>query len=93
MSDLIDVVKRGKRGREPFDRTKLHASIVASCHSVRSPDAVAHQAAERVCDIVLLWAADKPEVTSADIRRHAGKALMPLHPDAAYIYQRYHIIM
>lgn len=93
MSELIDVVKRNSRTSEPFARPKLHASIVASCRSVKSPDAVAHHAADQVCDIVLRWAADKPEITSADIRRQAGNALTTFHPDAAFVYQRYHIIM
>lgn len=93
MSKLIDVVKRGTRTPEPFARPKLHASIVASCHSVQTPDAAAHHAADAVCDIVVAWAADKPEVTSADIRRQAGRALATFQPDAAYVYQHYHIIM
>ncbi|MEO5949208.1 MAG: hypothetical protein ABIP74_02295 [Candidatus Saccharimonas sp.] len=93
MDDLIDVVKRGKRGSEPFDQDKLHASIVASCLSVRSPESVARHAADRVCTVIVTWAADKPEVTSADIRRQAARALTPIHPEAAYIYQHHNVIM
>lgn len=93
MSELIDVVKRGKRDHEAFDTNKLHASIVASCRSVKAPDAVARHAADRVCAVVIAWATDKPEVTSADIRRQAARALTPIHPEAAYIYQHYHVIM
>jgi len=93
MAALIDVVKRGKRASEPFAKDKLHASILASCRSVKAPDAVAHHAADRVCTVVIAWAADKPEVTSADIRRQAARALTPIHPEAAYIYQHHNVIM
>lgn len=93
MGELIDVVKRGKRSTEPFTRDKLHASIVASCRSVSSPEALAHHAADHVCDVIMLWASDKPEITSDDIRRQAGATLVTLHPEAAYVYQHYHIIM
>lgn len=93
MSVLIDVVKCGKRANEPFAPTKLHTSIVVSCRSVRTPEAVAHHAADMVCTHVLQWATDKPEVTAADIRRQASLALERFQPDAAYVYQHYkHII-
>ena len=93
MSELIDIVKRGKRGTEPFASDKLHASIVASCRSVRCPEAVAHHAADQVCQLFIKWASDKPEITSADVRRQAGKVLTVFHPEAAYVYQHYHVIM
>ena len=93
MSEQSVVVKQGRRGTEPFEPNKLHASIVASCLSVSSPDAVAHHAADRVCEVVTAWAADKPEITSADIRRQAAHALTRLHPEAAYIYQHHNVIM
>lgn len=89
----IDVVKRGRRGAEPFQHDKLHASILASCRSVRTPDAVAHQAATHVCEVVISWTDDKPEITSEDIRRRATQALEKSHPDAAYLYQHYHVIL
>lgn len=93
MGELIDIVKRGKRGSEPFASDKLHASIIASCRSVRCPEAVAHHAADQVCTFLIRWAADKPVITSADVRRQAGKALEIFHPEAAYVYQHYHVIM
>lgn len=93
MNELVSVVKRGKRGSEAFVRDKLHASIVASCQSVRTPEAAAQHAADMVCDHVLKWTADKPEITSDDIRRQAGRALEQFQPDAAYVYQHYKVIM
>jgi len=94
MSELIDVIKRGKkRTTEPFEENKLHASIVASCLSVHSPEAVARHAADRVCSVVIDWAANKPEITTDDIRRQAARALTPIHPEAAYIYQHHNVIM
>ncbi len=90
----IDVVKRkGKRHTEPFVRDKLHASIYAACLSVRSPEGQAKQLAAHVCDVVILWTANKPVITSADIRRQAAKALATHHPEAAYLYQHHRVIL
>ena len=94
MGTAIDVVKRGgKRPTEQFDRDKLHASIFAACRSVHSLDGLADDTAHKVCDIVVAWTNDKSEVTSADIRRQAAKALETYHPDAAYLYKHHKVIM
>ena len=93
MAQVIDVVKHGKRESELFLAQKLHDSIVASCRIQKSPDAIAQHAADQVCTVVVAWAADKPEITSDDIRRQASHALERYHPEAAYIYQHYNVIM
>jgi len=94
MGKAIDVVKSGgKRPTESFDKSKLHASIVAACLSVRSPEGHAHDTAERVCETVIIWCETKPEITSADIRRQASKALETHHPEAAYFYNHHRVIM
>ncbi len=94
MALAVDVVKRGgKRPTEQFNRDKLHASIYAACLSVRSLDGLAHDTATKVCDIVVAWTDNKPEITSADIRRQASKALETFHPDAAYLYKHHKRIM
>ncbi len=68
MSKLIDVVKReGRRPTERFDHSKLHASVLAACLSVRSPHGEAETTAERVCDVVIAWCVKKPEITSSDL--------------------------
>jgi len=90
MALAIDVVKRsGKRTAERFDRKKLHASIYATCLSVKSPDGHASDMADHVCNIVLSWADNKTEVTSTDIRQQASRALTSVHPDAAYLYKHH----
>lgn len=90
----IDVVKRqGKRPMEAFDRNKLHASVYATCLSVRSPEGHARQTAEHVCNAVTAWGANKQVITSDDIRRQAAKALSPHHPEAAYLYQHHRVIL
>ncbi len=90
MALAIDVVKRGgKRPSETFDPEKLHASLYATCLSVRSLDGHAADTATHVCTIVTSWADNKPEITSADIRRQAAKALETVHPDAAYLYKHH----
>ena len=94
MGLAVDVVKRrGQRKTEQFDPDKLHASVYAACLSVKSLDGLAHDTADRVCDAVILWTTNKTEVTSADIRRQAAKALETFHPDAAYLYQHHKVIM
>lgn len=93
MAKAIDIVKRGRRKNELFNRQKLHYGVRAACLSARSHDGEATQAADRVCDAVLIWLTDKPEVTSLDIRRIATKNLERYHPDAAYLYEQHrHII-
>lgn len=90
----IDVVKRGgQRPTELFVRDKLHRSIHAACLSVHSADGPASQAADTVCEIVILWCETRAEVTSDDIRRQAAKALAVFHPEAAYLYQHHRMIM
>jgi len=55
---LIDVVKRGgERPTEQFTRDKLHASVLAACLSVRSPEGEAETAATNVCEAVIIWVA------------------------------------
>lgn len=90
---VVDVVKQGSRVNEPFNRTKLHQSIYATCLGVRSLDGIAKDTATSVCDKLEKWLQNKPEVTSGDIRRQAAKILEHLHPDAAYIYQHHKRIM
>lgn len=90
----IDVVKRrGKRPTEAFDSQKLYRSVRSACLSVRSLDGQAHDTAIKVCGYVIVWCDNKPEITSADIRRQATKALEKFHPEAAYIYQHHKVIL
>ena len=90
----IDVVKRkGKRPSENFDPLKLHASIVASCLSVRSLEGLADDTARQVCEYVITWCGNKTEVTSLDIRHQAARVLDRLHPDAAHLYKHHKVIL
>ncbi|MEO8691368.1 MAG: hypothetical protein ABI397_01125 [Candidatus Saccharimonas sp.] len=90
----IDVVKRGKkRPTEAYDPGKLYASIYACCLSVRSQDGLADDTARHVCTVVTSWCTDKPIITTVDIRERAAKALLGLHPDAAYVYKNYQKII
>ena len=96
MSDtpLIDVVKRGgKRPTERFSRDKLHTSVQAACLSVRSPEAMAKSAADSVCLAVIAWCANKPEVTSDDLRRISADHLKVIHPEAAYLYKHHRLVL
>jgi hypothetical protein len=61
--------------------------------SVRTPPGQAETIAHAVCDSVIGWLQDKPEITSHDIRRIASKHLRTHHPDAAYMYEQYLVTM
>lgn len=91
---LIDVVKRGgKRKTERFSRDKLHASVLAACLSVRSPQGMAASAADSVCDVVITWCKVRPEITSDDLRRVASTHLDRIHPEAAYLYKHHRLVL
>lgn len=90
---MTHIIKRGMRQYESFTRAKLHKSIVAACRAVRASDGSAETSAQAVCDAVEDWLTQRPEVTSDDIRRIAGRALKTYNPDAAYYYiQHKHIV-
>lgn len=90
----IEIVKRGgRRPSERFSRPKLYASVHAACLSLRSPDGAAGKMADNVCDAVIVWLETKPEVTSEDIRRKAADTLDSFHPEAAYLYKHYRVVM
>jgi transcriptional regulator NrdR family protein len=94
MQKAIDIVKRdGQRPTETFQRDKLHASIRAACLSVRSPEGEAEMTARNVCDAVIVWLEQKPEVTSSDLRRKANETLQKHHPEAAYLYKHHRLVM
>lgn len=94
MGLAIDVVKRsGKRPSESFDRDKLLRSIHAACLSVRTPDGEAETTAHAVTNAVIVWVETKPAVTSQDLRRLASAHLQKYHPEAAYLYQNYRVII
>jgi transcriptional regulator NrdR family protein len=88
----VDVVKRGgKRPTEKFRRDKLHFSIVAACLSARAPEGHAELTARLVCDDVIIWLENRPEVTSHDLRVVTTKHLKRHHPEAAYLYDQHRI--
>jgi hypothetical protein len=94
MSSAAHIVKhRGKRPTEAFKRSKLHASILAACLSVRMPEGYAETTATAVCDTVVDWLSSRPEVTSEDLRRKAADALTAFHPDAAHLYKHHHLVI
>lgn len=85
----VDVIKRGgQRQSERFQRDKLHASIVATCLSVRTPEGQAITIANAVCEEVIIWLEKHPEITSQDIRLVATRHLKAQHPEAAYLYEQ-----
>jgi hypothetical protein len=94
MGTPVDIVKNDGRGQmEHFDREKLHASIVAVCLSVYTPEGQAEATAHAVCDAVMTWLQQHPEVTNHDIRTVAAKHLKSYHPEAAYLYEQRYIII
>ena len=87
---MTHVVKNSHyRHPEPFNREKLHKSIVAACLSAGAPMGHAESMARRVTDEVITWLESRPEVTSNDIRRVAAQYLRTYHPDASYLYEHH----
>lgn len=81
------VIKHGgAREVEVFSRDKLIRSIIAACLGVHTSEGSAETTAQAVCDAVEQWLEPRPEVTSDDIRRVAGRTLEIHNPDAAYYY-------
>jgi transcriptional regulator NrdR family protein len=92
MNLVVDIIKRGgERHSEQFMRDKLHASIIAACLSVRTPIGQAEAVANAVCESVIAWLQQHPEVTSNDIRLVATKHLRIHNPEAAYLYEQHRI--
>ena len=90
----IDIVKRGgERPSEAFQRKKLHDSIVAACLTAGAPMGQAEAIARNISGSVLNWLETRPEVTSHDLRRVAGRHLRTHHPDAAYLYEQHRNIL
>ena len=94
MNLSVDIIKHGgTRQTEKFVREKLHSSIVAACLSVRTPEGQAEATARTICDDVISWLLQHPEVTSHDIRVVAARHLRSQHPEAAYLYEQHRIII
>ena len=93
MEQTSYVVKNsGKKHKiEQFDRKILHNSIVKVCLSIYTPEGQAESTANKVCDKVIIWLKNHPEVTGHDIRLIATKQLQKYHPEAAYLYEQHHI--
>jgi len=89
-----DIIKHnGERQSEAFQAAKLHQSIVAACLSVRTPEGEAEIIGQHVVKGVVEWLTQKPEITSADIRRKASEILEILHPEAGYLYKHHRLII
>lgn len=89
----VDVVKNdGKRPTERYERAKLERSIRATLHSLNTPEGQAGDTARAVCDVVEQWLEQRAEVTSRDLRQQTVIALTPLHPEAAFMYERHNSI-
>ncbi len=84
------VVKNGRhRHGELFNKEKLHKSLVAACLSSGAPTGHADAMATSVTEAVIKWLESRPEVTTNDLRRVAGKYLQTHHPDASYLYEHH----
>lgn len=78
---------------EKFNTKKLCASIESACLSVGLATGLADDTARHVTKTVELWLANRPEVTSEDIRRIATQSLTIISPEAAYLYKHHHTML
>ena len=90
----VDIIKHsGKRPSEKYDREKLKRSIIAACLSSRTPEGLAEEIAENVCQNVEQWLERRQVVTSNDLRTVATRSFQLRHPEAAYIYDHNRVII
>lgn len=78
---------------EPFESKRLMDSIEAACLGVGLATGLSEDTARQVTEKVQLWLANRPEVTSEDIRRIATKSLTIVSPEAAYLYKHHHTML
>lgn len=69
-----------------YDRHDLASSVYRACMKAFGYAGEAEDTAVRVCKHVETWLVNKEEVTRADIKRQAAKALQLYNPRAAYEY-------
>ena len=94
MNQPVDVIKRrGSRPTEHYAHEKVHASVLAACLSVRSPQGEAETIADRISQRVSAWVHERAAITSDDIRRIASEHLHDVHPDAAYLYKHHQFVL
>lgn len=74
-----------------FDCNRLQKSVMTACLSARRPDGQAEATAKAVCDEVVKWLEQRPDITSGDLRRITAKSLAHYDPEAAYLYTQTHI--
>lgn len=70
-----------------YDRHSLASDIYRACMKTFGYVGEAESTAIEVCKHVESWLVDKEEVTLADIRRQAARALHMYNPRAAYEYE------
>jgi len=93
MSRTAVIKRSGQRATELFNEAKLLNSIQAACLSVRTPIGEAETIAKNVSRHLSLWLAERPEVTSEDLRRKATETLEIYQPDAAYLYKHHRLVI
>lgn len=69
-----------------YDRHDLATSVYHACMKAFGFAGEAEDTAVQVCKRVEAWLANKEEVTRADIKRQAARALQLYNPRAAYEY-------
>jgi len=77
---------------EAYESEKLYTSIYASCLGVHEPKNAAEVTAKKVVKDMDTWLGKQSEVTTADIRKMAGKYLSEINNHAGYLYLHHHIM-
>ncbi|MDO4902499.1 MAG: hypothetical protein Q4A21_03050 [bacterium] len=78
---------------EEFSLKKLEKSLHETFNIVKLPDGELETLTKKILAEFQLWQSDKPEITTADIRRKITQITEKIHPEASYIYDNFKKIL
>ena len=86
------VVKSDGKIQE-FSPDKLEKSLIITFNMLKTPEGQSERYIKKALSEFENWQEDKPEITSADIRRKISEILQNIDPSAAYIFENFKGIM
>ena len=89
----MKLVEKSNGEIEKFSPEKLENSLKITFNMLITPEGQAEQYIKQIFSTFSKWQDDKPEITSADIRRQVAKILENIDPSAAYIFENFKSII